>query len=152
MDSITVQNWKRSITYHPHSVETITSVEDIQRIVKDKARFPTPVRAKGSHHSTTRCVVAEGGTVLDMTQYSKILKIDKERCEITMQAGVLYIDAAKELERNGLQFYVNVEIGNLTVGSSACGGTKDASYFSRAHGWEFGQVAGDFGGTLWRGW
>ena len=141
MDSITVQNWKRSITYHPHSVETITSVEDIQRIVNDKARYPTPVRAKGSHHSTTRCVVAEGGTVLDMTQLNKILNIDKKRCEITMQAGVLYIDAAKKLERSGLQFYVNVEIGNLTVGSGACGGTKDASYFSLAQGWEYGQVA-----------
>jgi FAD/FMN-containing dehydrogenase len=80
MDTVTVQNWKRSITYHPHSVETVTSVEDIQRIVKDKARFPAPVRAKGSHHSTTRCVVAEGGTVLDMTRFNKILSIDRSRC------------------------------------------------------------------------
>lgn len=141
MDTVTVQNWKRSITYHPRSVEKIAGVEDIQRIVKDPARYPTPVRAKGSHHSTTRCVVAEGGTVLDMSGFAKILNIDKDKCEITMQAGVLYIDAAKELERNGLQFFVNVEIGNLTVGSGACGGTKDASYFSKANGWEFGQVA-----------
>jgi len=141
MATVTVRNWKRSITYQAHSVETITGVEDIQRIVKDPARYPAPVRAKGSHHSTTRCVVAEGGTVLDMTRLNRILSIDRERCEITMQAGVLHIDAAKELERNGLQFFVNCEIGNLTVGSGACGGTKDASYFSAAHGWEFGQVA-----------
>jgi hypothetical protein len=32
-----------------------------------------------------------------------------------------------ELQRHGLQFNVNVEIGNLTLGSAACGGTKDAS-------------------------
>lgn len=138
---VEVQNWKRSITYQAHSVEAIASVGDIQRIVRDTTRYPTPVRVKGSHHSTTRCVVAEGGTVLDMSGFNKILSIDKDKCRITMQAGVLHIDAAKELERNGLQFYVNVEIGNLTVGSGACGGTKDASYFSTSEGWEFGQVA-----------
>jgi hypothetical protein len=141
MARVKVQNWKRSITYHAYSVETVTSVEDIQRIVKDSECYPSPVRVKGSHHSTTRCVVAEGGTVLDMSGFNKILNIDKDKREITMQAGVLHIDAAKELEKNGLQFYVNVEIGNLTVGSGACGGTKDASYYSKAEGWEFGQVA-----------
>ena len=141
MARVKVQNWKRSITYHANSVETVTSVEDIQRIMKDSEGYPSPVRVKGSHHSTTRCVVAEGGTVLDMSGFNKILNIDKDEREIIMQAGVLHIDAAKELEKNGLQFYVNVEIGNLTVGSGACGGTKDASYYSEAEGWEFGQVA-----------
>jgi hypothetical protein len=34
-----------------------------------------------------------------------------------------------------LQFYVNVELGNLSIGSAACGGTKDASMPG-----EFGQV------------
>jgi FAD/FMN-containing dehydrogenase len=42
----------------------------------------------------------------------------------------------EELLRHRLQFYVNVELGNLTVGSAACGGTKDASMPG-----EFGQVS-----------
>ena len=137
-----VQNWKRSITYYARSVEMAESVDDIVRIVKDNEKYPSPVRAKGSHHSTTRCIVAEQGTVIDVTKMNKILNIDKEAKTITMQAGVLHIDAARELEKHGLQFYVNVEIGNLTVGSGACGGTKDASYFSETEGkYEFGQVA-----------
>jgi FAD/FMN-containing dehydrogenase len=120
----------------------VESVDDIIRIVTDNEKYPSPVRAKGSHHSTTRCIVAEQGTVIDVTKMNKILNIDKEAKTITMQAGVLHIDAARELEKNGLQFYVNVEIGNLTVGSGACGGTKDASYFSETEGkYEFGQVA-----------
>ncbi len=141
LNMVEVQNWKRAITYHAHSVEAIGSDEDIRRIVKDPTRYPSPVRVKESHHSTTRCVVAEGGTVLDVSGFNRILSIDKEKCQLTMQADVLYIGAAKELDRNDLQFYVNVEIGNLTVVSGACGGTKDASYFSKAEGWEFGQVA-----------
>ncbi len=137
-----VQNWKRSITYYPKTVEMAESVDDIVRIVKDTEKYPSPVRAKGSHHSTTRCIVADQGTVIDLTNMNRILRIDKDAKTITMQAGVLHIDAARELEKHGLQFYVNVEIGNLTVGSGACGGTKDASYYSEKEGkYEFGQVA-----------
>ncbi len=135
-----VENWKGTISYHPHSVEKVTAVEDIVRIVRDTTRYPSPVRAKGSHHSTTKCIVAEGGTVLDMTAMNRTLHIDKEQMTITMEAGKLHLDAARELEAAGLQFYVNVEIGNMTVGSGACCGTKDASYFSGG-AWEFGQVA-----------
>ncbi|MCQ0090829.1 FAD-binding protein [Roseovarius sp. M141] len=139
MPRVRVQNWKRSITYHANSVERINSAEDLQRIVSDTQRYPSPVRAKGSHHSTTRCVVAEAGTVCDMSGMNKILKIDKAAKTITLEAGCLLIDAAKALEKEGLQFYANVELGNLTMGSGATGGTKDASYYDDGE-WEFGQV------------
>jgi hypothetical protein len=142
MEGTKVENWKRSITYYAHAVEVVNGVEDIVRIVKDTERYPSPVRVKGSHHSTTRCIVAEGGTVIDITKMNRILEIDEKAKTITMQAGVLHIDAARALEERGLQFFVNVEIGNLTVGSGACGATKDASYFSEDLGsYEFGQVA-----------
>jgi len=140
MPTTKVYNWKRSIAYDANSVEKVSSVEDIQRIVRDPGRYPSPVRVRGSHHSTTRCVVAEGGTVIDMLGMNRILAIDKAAKTITMEAGVFHIDAAKALEKEGLQFYVNCEIGNLTVGSGACGGTKDASYYADGQ-WEYGQVA-----------
>jgi FAD/FMN-containing dehydrogenase len=54
---------------------------------------------------------------------------------VTAQAGAIYIDIAKALESHGLQLYVNTEIGNITAGSAACCGTKDASMPG-----EFGQV------------
>lgn len=138
--SVVVHNWKRAISYRANSVERVASVEDIVAIVRDAARYPSPVRVKGSHHSTTECVVAEGGTVIDMSAMNQIIEIDAEASTIRMQAGELHIDAARELEKQGLQFFVNCEIGNLTVGSGACGATKDASYV--AHGdMEFGQVS-----------
>lgn len=140
MGQVKVQNWKGSITYHANSVEIVESVDDIVQIVRDSERYPSPVRVKGSHHSTTNCVVAEGGTVIDVSRLNRIIDIDVENLTITMQAGVLHIDAARELEKKGLQFYVNVELGNLTVGSGACCATKDASYVSDGER-EFGQVS-----------
>ncbi len=142
MGQVQVQNWKRTVSYFANSVEEVRGLDDIVRIVRDKERYPSPVRVKGSHHSTTRCIVAEGGTVIDITKMNRILDIDARSKTITMESGVLHIDAARVLEKMGLQFYVNVELGNLTVGSGACGGTKDASYFSDRDGrYEYGQVA-----------
>jgi len=126
--TILVKNWKGEIQYRANTVERVSSVQDIVAIVTDTRRYPSPVRAKGSHHSTTDCVVAEGGTVVDLSGMNEILEIDGEACTIRMQAGVLHIDAARELEAHGLQFFVNVEIGNLTVGSGACGATAQAAF------------------------
>lgn len=141
MAGVDVRNWTGAIRYRANSVEVVETIDDIVRIVRDGDRYPAPVRVRGSHHSTTRCVVAEAGTVIDVRRMNRIMDIDTDARTITMQAGVLHIDAARELERHGLQFYVNCEIGNLTVGSGACGGTKDASFHSAAEGWEYGQVA-----------
>ena len=64
---------------------------------------------------------------------NRILQIGGDT--ITVEAGARHIDMARELEKQGLQFYVNTEIGSLTAGSAACAGTKDASFAG-----EYGQV------------
>ena len=137
--STTVSNWKGDVTYQAAVVRPVHSIGDVVEVVKDAERFPSPIRVKGSHHSTTHCVVAEGGTVLDMTDFDKILAVDASAMTITMQPGALLIDAAEYLASLGLQFYVNIELGNLTVGAGACAATKDASYASQL-GREYGQV------------
>ena len=46
----------------------------------------------------------------------RILRIGADT--VTAEAGALYIDVAKELAKHNLQFYVNIELGNLTIGSA----------------------------------
>lgn len=128
-----VRNWFGSIVSFPAAVAEAADVRDIIEIVQDPANYPSPVRPVGSNHSTTACGVADNGTVLLMRKMNRVLDIGADT--VTAEAGALYIDVAKELEKHGLQFYVNVEIGNLTIGSAACGGTKDASMPG-----EFGQA------------
>jgi FAD/FMN-containing dehydrogenase len=128
-----VHNWFGSITSFPSVVTEADTVQDIVAIVQDAEKYPGPVRAVGSNHSTTPCGVADNGTVVVMRKMNRILNISPDT--VTAEAGALYIDVAKELQKHNLQFYVNVEIGNLTIGSAACGGTKDASMPG-----EFGQA------------
>lgn len=128
-----ITNWFGDLISHPQAVVDAASVDDIVAILKDPVRYPSPVRAIGSNHSTERCGIADGGTVIRMIGMNRILDISNNT--VTAQAGAIYIDIAKELEKHGLQFYVNTEIGNITAGSAACCGTKDASMPG-----EFGQV------------
>ena len=125
MADSTVTNWFGDLTSHPQVVVEATSAGDIANILKDPGRYPSPVRAVGSNHSTAPCGVAEGGTLIKMSGMNKILDIGDQK--LTAQAGAIAIDLAEELEKRGLQFYVNTEIGSLSVGSAAVAGTKDAS-------------------------
>ena len=131
MENIT--NWFGDLVSHPQVIVDVKSVSEIAAILKDPSRYPAPVRAIGSNHSTTRCGVAEGGTVIKMSGLNRILEIGPDF--VTAEGGALYIDIAHELQKRNLQFYVNTEIGCLSVGSAACAGTKDASMPG-----EYGQV------------
>lgn len=125
MADTTVTNWFGDLVSHPKVVTAAKSVDDLVAIMKNPAQYPSPVRAIGSNHSTERCGVADGGTVVNMLGMNQITDISNGT--VTVQAGAIYIDIAQKLQSQGLQFYVNTEIGNITAGSAACCGTKDAS-------------------------
>jgi FAD/FMN-containing dehydrogenase len=133
MSNLEVTNWFGDLVSHPEVLVEPTSAEDIITVLKNPDRYPSPVRAVGSNHSTSPCGAADGGTLIKMTNMNRILSITGDT--VTAEAGALYIDIAQELERHQLQFYVNTEIGSLSVGSAACAGTKDASMPG-----EYGQV------------
>jgi FAD binding domain/D-arabinono-1,4-lactone oxidase len=131
----TIINYDGGITTCPNQLAFPTTVAEIQSILRDRRRYPGPVRAKGSYHSLTPCASTEG-TIIDMTRMKRILRIDTERMTLTAEAGLQLIDASKALRVKGMQFITNIEIGNMTLGSAACCHSKDA-----LDGVEFGQVS-----------
>jgi len=132
LPELEVTNWFGDLVSHPRVIVEAHSVDDIVAVFKDSSKYPSPIRAVGSNHSTERCGVADGGTLIKM-KMNRILKITAE--SVTVEAGAIYIDIAEALEKQNLQLYVNTEIGNLTAGSAACAGTKDSSFPG-----EYGQV------------
>jgi hypothetical protein len=132
MASNTVTNWFGDIVSHPAVVVDAASVDDLATVLRDSSKYPSPVRAVGSNHSTTACGAADAGTLVRM-KMNRILQMEKDL--LTVEAGALHLQLAKALEEQQLQFFVNTEIGSLSAGSAACAGTKDASFPG-----EFGQV------------
>jgi FAD/FMN-containing dehydrogenase len=86
-------NWDGSVVQHPTTIVYPRSVEEIVAIMKDAKRYPSPIRAIGSNHSTTFCTVADNGTAVCMQQhFNRIIAIRDDT--VTVEAGALYIDVA----------------------------------------------------------
>ena len=128
-----IVNYDGSITTSPRQLVYPETVEEIQSVLRDSARYPSPVRAMGSYHSLTPCASSDG-TVLNMKRMNRIIDIDERNGTFTAQCGVMVIEASKALRERGLQLMTNIEIGNMTLGSAACCHSKDA-----LDGIEFGQ-------------
>jgi FAD/FMN-containing dehydrogenase len=130
-----ITNYDGSITVTPQQLVYPETVEELQAVLRDRARYPSPVRAMGSYHSLTPCASSEG-TMANMSRMNKVLNIDKVNHTFTAQAGLQFIQASDALRDQELQFMTNIEIGNMTLGSAACCHSKDA-----LDGIEFGQVS-----------
>jgi len=48
-----VTNWFGNLISHPGVIVDANSVDDIIAVMKDPVKYPSPVRAVGSNHSTT---------------------------------------------------------------------------------------------------
>ena len=130
----TIVNYDGSIKMTPQQVVRPKTVEEIQEVLRDTARFPSPVRAMGSCHSLTPCVATDG-TIIDMKGMNRVIEINEANKTFTAQAGLQFVEASDALRERDLQFMTNIEIGNMTLGSAATCHTKDA-----LDGIEFGQV------------
>lgn len=139
----TLTNYDGSIVSTPQQVARPSNVAELQAILKQMDKYPSPVRAMGSNHSLTPCA-ATPGTVIDMRGMNKIISIDKNAMTLTAQGGLQMIEANRALRQQQLQLMLNIEIGNATLGSAACCHTKDS-----LDGIEFGQVSSYITSMKW---
>src|SRR5688572_31094591 len=123
--SSSITNYDGAIVTTPQVHVKPKSVEQLQEILRDTNKYPAPVRAMGSNHSLTPCA-ASTGTIIDMSGLKAIVKIDAAAMTLTAQAGLQLVEAAAALRKEKLQFLLNIEIGNITLGSAACCQTKDS--------------------------
>ena len=123
--STTIANYDGSVVTSPQKVVRPESVEELQAILQDTERSPSPVRAMGSFHSLTPCA-SSSGTVVSMSGLNKVVHLDTQNMRLTAQAGLQHVEAAEILRRHGVQFMLNIEIGNMTLGAAACCQTKDS--------------------------
>jgi FAD/FMN-containing dehydrogenase len=120
-----VRNHAGTMSARPRIIVRPKRVEDLQIIVSDAKKFPSPVRVIGANYSQTGCAAADNGTLVDLRSLNKVLEISDEW--VRVQPGASLADVAARLEERGLQLPVNIELGNLSMGSAAFASTKDSS-------------------------
>lgn len=112
-------------TSGPASTVEVTTPSEIQQVLMEWKRYPSPVRPIGSGSSTTRCVTANGGTQLDLSTMNRVLKIDGDT--VTVQPGISLPDLAEVLSEEGLELVGGFDLANRTVGGAVCAAGLEAS-------------------------
>jgi FAD/FMN-containing dehydrogenase len=133
-----VTNWGQHRSTRPAAYVEPISYADVQAVVRDAGRFPTPVNPVGSIASVTDTIVNDGGTMLCLRKLDEVLGLERDakgRRVVRVQAGCRLKKLNTWLQAHGVEIPFQAEIGEATVGSVAVGDTKESSldgagYFS----------------------
>src|SRR5690606_35257285 len=112
-------------TSGPAAVVRPTTPSEILQVLKDTKRYPSPIRPVGSGSATTRCTAANGGTVLDLSEMNRALKIHDDT--VTVQPGIQLPELAEVLSEQGLELIGGFDLANRSVGGAVCGAGLEAS-------------------------
>jgi len=137
-DGKSYSNWGGHRTTTPAVYVEPLDAADVQSVVRDSARFPSPVNPAGSMLSVSSTFVNDGGTLVCLRKLDEIKGIEtdaKGRCVVRVQAGCRLKKLNMWLQARGLEIPFQAEIGDASVGSVAVGDTKESSlnapgYFS----------------------
>ena len=121
---------KRHLSAAPASTGPASTVEvatptEIQQVLMDARRYPSPVRPVGSGSSTTRCITANGGTQLDLSGMNRVLKIERDR--VTVQPGISLTELADVLSDEGLELVGGFDLANRSVGGAVSAAGLEAA-------------------------
>ncbi|MEF3366746.1 FAD-dependent oxidoreductase [Methylocystis sp. 9N] len=123
-------NWGGHRATRPAVYVEPLSYGDVQAVVRDAARFPTPVNPVGSLLSVTPTFVNDGGTLVCLKKLDEILGTETDargRSVVRVQAGCRLKKLNMWLQGRGLEIPFQAEIGEASVGSVSVGDTKESS-------------------------
>ena len=82
----TWQNWARTESVRPQLVEYPTTIEAVRRSVRAAGARGRALKAVGAGHSFTG-IAAAPGTLLDLSDLSGVVAVDRERGRVRLLAG-----------------------------------------------------------------
>lgn len=88
--TIKFTNWSGQYSSKPAIYAIPEIPEDLQEIILNKEKFPSPVVAIGSGHSNSGCNVVNGGTAVYMKKFRQFSEPAND--EITVGAGLQLIE------------------------------------------------------------
>jgi len=104
-------------TLNPVKVKGILypqTIAEIQAIVKNYDQ----ISVGGGHYSMGGQTAAENSIHVDMREYNKILSFDREKKEITVNAGITWKEIQKVIDAHDLSISIMQTYSNFTVGGS----------------------------------
>ncbi len=92
-----IENYGGTWSFRPSSASYPESAEEIAALVANANK----VRVMGSRHSWSKGIVTDG-TLLSLDRMNRLVRVDKEKLRVTVQAGITLRALSARLEEHGL--------------------------------------------------
>ena len=115
-------NWAGTYSCQPELYFEPESIEDVQAVVTEARRQNKHVKVVGCGHSPSD-LACTPDYMVNLCRMNKLLEVDKERCLITIEGGVVMDDLHKLLEKEGLALSVLGAISDQTMAGGFAVGT-----------------------------
>ncbi len=107
-------SWNENVKHKYNNLYVIHSEKEIVECVKNT---DSKIRVFGSKQSSAD-ISAGTPTLLDFTEYNKILKIDPDKKQITVQAGITLAELLNVVEQQGWCIPCLPDINTVTLGGA----------------------------------
>lgn len=118
----TVTNWAKTFSSHPRALKHIHSVEDLAAGLEAARQESAAVRVLGAAQSPND-IAMSNEHLLVIRGLNRIREIDRERCEVVAEAGILLGALAEALGTEGLALPNLSSILRQSLGGAAATGT-----------------------------
>jgi hypothetical protein len=129
-----VQNWMKSVEFAPAVYVEAESVEQVQSIVRNVEKYPSPVRPAGNVLSPSNVHLNDKGTTIVLRKMNKIHGLVKipvsdghDLTCVDCDAGCTLRKVQIYAHQHGLELPFSAEIGLSTIGGTAFATTKDSA-------------------------
>jgi FAD/FMN-containing dehydrogenase len=118
------------------SVVRPRTLKELRECLVPGSPYLPPFRPMGAGSSSTDCVAASAGTVIDMSAFDEIVNIDAYEDTVIVQPGVRLGRMASALAHHGLELAGSHDLVGRTVGGAIAGGcigpniANDGSFFA----------------------
>ncbi len=116
------RNWGRSASVRPQRIEFPSTTDAVRRAVQAASRRGMRVKAVGAGHSFTGIAVAPG-VLLDLTDLTGLVAVDRERCRVTLRAGTRLHQIPRLLARHALAMPNLGDIDEQSIAGAISTGT-----------------------------
>ena len=108
------RNWGRTASCSPATMLQPRSEEEIVAAVKEAAANGQKVKVAGTGHSFTD-IACTDGVMLEIQRHRRLVGVDRERKQVTVEAGIPLFELAAQLAEHGLALSNLGDIGYQTV-------------------------------------
>ncbi|WP_067518642.1 FAD-binding oxidoreductase [Endozoicomonas ascidiicola] len=103
---------------HDRKPEGIDAVNDIKKTIKKAQQTHQKISILGSGYSQGGQTTGKNALQIDMRKLSRVINIDKEHQEVTVQAGATWKDLQKALIPSGLSTSAMQSYADFSIGGS----------------------------------